>query len=58
MRAKEFVKESMGGTCAGGIAPVSKPIGEKITRDFGRPKTKYQNALKAVTPIGKHKHAR
>lgn len=56
MRAKEFVQESMGGTCAGGIAPVSRPIGEKISREFGRPKTKYQNAPKALT--GKNKNAR
>ena len=58
MRAKEFVQESMGGTCAGGIATVSRPIGEKITREFGRPKTKYQNAYKPQASIGKNKNAR
>ena len=41
----------MGGTCAGGIAPVSKPMGEVITRTKSAKPAKYANSAQKMTPV-------
>jgi hypothetical protein len=50
MRAREFVREN---TVSGGIATVSMPIGEVITRPGLPNKTKYKNSYVNAWPKGK-----
>lgn len=56
MRVKE-ITESVGGTCAGGIAPVAMPMGEVITRAQKPAHAKYQNSAPKRTETRK-KHAK
>lgn len=50
MRLRE-ITESMGGTCAGGIATVAQPMGEVITRTKKPAQTKYANSAQKLTPV-------
>ena len=52
MRSREFVREDIGATVSGSIAPVSQPLGGVVSR-LGRPRaTKYANSIK---PLNKRK---
>lgn len=56
MRSSEFIRENMGTTVAGAVAPVSAPLGEIISRGNQIKKTKYSNAATKPWPTRNKKN--